>query len=101
VLLALRRAEVEVGAVPAAEVAGVLQRLDALEGLLARVLAAGALALRRRDLALSGHEVMEILGSGPGRHVGEALRHLTERVIEDPACNTREGLTALLLARKS
>ena len=33
---------------------------------------------------------------GPGRHVGQALRYLTDRVIEDPALNTPETLQALL-----
>ena len=50
----------------------------------------GALALHRFDLAIRGDEVMRLLGSGPGPHVGLALRFLTECVIEDPACNTPE-----------
>jgi len=40
--------------------------------------------------------VREVLGCGPGRVVGQALRHLTDRVVEDPARNTPEQLRALL-----
>jgi len=71
-------------------------RLDALEAALARVRAAGTLALHRFDLALDGEAVMQALNCGPGRVVGAALRFLTERVLEDPACNTPECLCALL-----
>jgi hypothetical protein len=41
---------------------------------------------------------MRILGCRPGPAVGHALRFLTERVIEDPACNTPERLRGLLAA---
>jgi len=71
-------------------------RLEALEAGLSRVRAAGTLALHRFDLALDGEAVMQALGCGPGRVVGAALRFLTERVLEDPACNTPEHLRALL-----
>jgi tRNA nucleotidyltransferase (CCA-adding enzyme) len=71
-------------------------RLDALEEALARARAAGALALQRQDLALDGRQVMTVLGCDPGRAVGRALDYLTERVIEDPACNTPEALRAIL-----
>jgi tRNA nucleotidyltransferase (CCA-adding enzyme) len=70
--------------------------LDRLEAALARVRAAGALALQRQDLALDGREVMTALGCEPGRIVGRALDYLTDRVIEDPASNTPEALRALL-----
>jgi tRNA nucleotidyltransferase (CCA-adding enzyme) len=76
-------------------------RLDALEAALARVRAAGTLALHRFDLALDGEAVMQALGCGPGRIVGAALRFLTERVLEDPACNTPERLQALLAGWKA
>jgi tRNA nucleotidyltransferase (CCA-adding enzyme) len=35
---------------------------------------------------------MEVLGTPPGPHVGEALRHLLEKVLEDPELNAREPL---------
>jgi tRNA nucleotidyltransferase (CCA-adding enzyme) len=50
------------------------------------------------DLALDGRAVMTLLGVGPGAHVGEALRHLLDRVLEDPALNEPERLEALLRA---
>src|SRR5690606_13735290 len=90
-LLALRRAELAVAGEPSAA-------LDALAERLARVRAQGALALQRGDLALGGADVMAVLGIPPGPRVGEALRHLAEAVLEDPACNTREALTERLRA---
>jgi tRNA nucleotidyltransferase (CCA-adding enzyme) len=51
--------------------------------------------LATSDLAIDGRVVMEVLGTGPGPHVGEALRHLLERVLEDPALNDREHLADL------
>jgi hypothetical protein len=41
---------------------------------------------------------MEILEIGPGPAVGRALRYLTERVGEDPGCNTEDELRELLRA---
>jgi tRNA nucleotidyltransferase (CCA-adding enzyme) len=48
------------------------------------------------DLALRGDEVMAALASGPGPHVGQALRHLVDCVVADPSANTRERLRELL-----
>jgi tRNA nucleotidyltransferase (CCA-adding enzyme) len=48
------------------------------------------------DLALDGRAVMELLGVPPGREVGEALRHLLDRVLGDPSLNTRESLASEL-----
>lgn len=90
-LLALRRAELAAGRGPTGE-------LDALSARIARLCAAGALALEPGDLALDGAAVMALLGIGPGPQVGRALRHLAECVLEDPACNTRESLTERLRA---
>ncbi len=39
---------------------------------------------------------MRVLGAGPGPHVGEALRHLLERVLEDPGENREEQLSSAL-----
>jgi tRNA nucleotidyltransferase (CCA-adding enzyme) len=77
---------------PAAE----LEQLSSIRAAIARARRAGALALRRSDLALSGQDVMALLGCGPGRVVGQALRHLTDQVVEDPSLNTPEQLRALL-----
>lgn len=96
-LLALRRAELGVGAAAQRSDAPESRaRLDALERGIARVRSAGTLALHRLDLALDGGDVMEALRCRPGRHVGEALRFLTDRVLEDPSRNTRDALLALL-----
>lgn len=57
---------------------------------------AGAPPLSTGELAIDGRGVMEVLGAGPGAHVGEALRHLLDRVLEDPARNTRAELEAEL-----
>jgi len=51
-----------------------------------------------QDLALDGRSVMAILGAGPGPHVGEALRHLLDRVLDDPARNDAAELEAELRA---
>jgi tRNA nucleotidyltransferase (CCA-adding enzyme) len=52
--------------------------------------------LTAQDLAIDGRAVMAILGAGPGPHVGEALRHLLDRVLEDPALNAPARLEAVL-----
>lgn len=55
-------------------------------------------ALRISDLAIDGHDVMRALGLAPGRAVGDVLKALLERVIEDPSLNERERLLALMPA---
>ena len=45
-----------------------------------------------QDLAIDGRAAMAVLGVGPGPHVGEALRHLLDRVLEDPALNAPAAL---------
>jgi tRNA nucleotidyltransferase (CCA-adding enzyme) len=57
-----------------------------------------ALALQRHDLALDGGDVMRVLGVGPGPVIGEALRYLTDCVLEDPAENEPARLRARLEA---
>ena len=52
--------------------------------------------LSTRELALDGRGVMAVLGADQGAVVGEALRHLLERVLADPAQNTRAALEAEL-----
>jgi len=47
------------------------------------------------DLALSGGDLMALLGIGPSRKVGDILAALLDRVIEDPATNTAEKLGEL------
>jgi tRNA nucleotidyltransferase (CCA-adding enzyme) len=55
---------------------------------------AAAAPVSTQDLAIDGRAIVAILGAGPGPHVGEALRHLLDRVLEDPALNTRAALEA-------
>ncbi len=57
---------------------------------------ARAAALRVKDLAIGGEDVMRALGLAPGRKVGEVLSRLLDRVLDDPDLNTRERLLALL-----
>jgi tRNA nucleotidyltransferase (CCA-adding enzyme) len=96
-LLALRRAEIaaEPDRARAAREGAVL---EALAERIDQLRQAGGLALQRADLALDGGAVMALLGIRPGPRVGEALRHLADCVLEDPSCNTREGLTERLRA---
>jgi tRNA nucleotidyltransferase (CCA-adding enzyme) len=48
------------------------------------------------DLALGGDRVMRLLGVGPGPEVGEALRFLLERVLDDPSRNRPAALAGEL-----
>jgi tRNA nucleotidyltransferase (CCA-adding enzyme) len=68
----------------AAEVRALRRALDAVRR--------EAPPLVAQDLAIDGRGVMEVLGAGPGPHVGEALRHLLDRVLEDPALNVGPAL---------
>jgi hypothetical protein len=44
-----------------------------------------------RDLAVDGDDLRQV-GIAPGPQLGRTLSALLERVIEDPALNTREAL---------
>jgi glycerate kinase len=52
-------------------------------------------ALRIRDLAVDGHDVMNATGIGPGPGVRLVLSALLDEVLRDPALNTRERLLKL------
>jgi tRNA nucleotidyltransferase (CCA-adding enzyme) len=54
-------------------------------------------ALQVKDLAITGQDVMRVLGIPPSRRVGQVLEQLLERVLDDPQLNSKEGLEALLL----
>jgi tRNA nucleotidyltransferase (CCA-adding enzyme) len=58
--------------------------------------AASDAAMRITDLAIDGKDVMRILGIAPGRIVGVVLERLLERVLDDPALNDAERLSALV-----
>jgi tRNA nucleotidyltransferase (CCA-adding enzyme) len=97
-LVALREAELGAWEARRPEyVRSVRAELVVLRAGIARVRAAGHVALRRLDLAVDGQFVMGVLGCAPGPMVGRALRFLTDRVLEDPARNTPEALRVLLL----
>jgi tRNA nucleotidyltransferase (CCA-adding enzyme) len=53
------------------------------------------LVLGPKELAITGNDLMQTLGSGPGPHLGEILRILVERVTDDPALNRADALLAL------
>jgi tRNA nucleotidyltransferase (CCA-adding enzyme) len=88
-LLAL--AEAEVAVLPAADGAAAAAELKELQAALAQI-AADRPALTPQELALDGRRAMEVLGVPPGPEVGEAIRHLLDRVLDEPALNRREAL---------
>jgi tRNA nucleotidyltransferase/poly(A) polymerase len=53
-------------------------------------------AFRVRDLAVSGADVMQMLGLDPGPEVGRVLDHLFALVVDDPGLNTRERLIGIV-----
>jgi len=56
----------------------------------------GPLVLQNRDLAVDGHDVMEILGLSEGPEVGEVLGKLILKVTDHPELNTKRALIDLL-----
>ncbi len=98
-LIALRACELRHGRDASSEgAAAARDRLRDLEQGIARMRRFGNLALQRLDLAIDGREVMKHLGCPPGPLVGRALAYLTDRVVEDPSCNSPEVLRDLLAA---
>lgn len=69
--------------------------LDELKARVEAELRAAA-ALKVTDLALDGRAVMKILDCPPGPLIGDVLRRLLERVLDDPSLNTAERLTQLV-----
>jgi tRNA nucleotidyltransferase (CCA-adding enzyme) len=53
-------------------------------------------ALKITDLAVGGADVMEVLGCKPGPIIGDVLRALLERVLDDASLNQRDTLRALI-----
>jgi tRNA nucleotidyltransferase (CCA-adding enzyme) len=72
-----------------------IEPLDRLEARARAELERGV-PLEVGDLAIDGCAVMRAIGSGPGRHVGQILGALLERVIEDPERNDEATLIALV-----
>jgi tRNA nucleotidyltransferase (CCA-adding enzyme) len=74
------------------------EELQALEELRARIdkaIEEGS-ALTTQDLAVGGNDVIEHLEGGAGPAVGEILRTLLDRVIDDPSLNTRDKLMPMV-----
>ena len=78
-------------------------RMHALEALWQRVQEqiAAANAFSLHDLAIDGDDVMRELNIPRGREVGEILDALFERVLDEPALNTREKLIELAKAMRA
>jgi tRNA nucleotidyltransferase (CCA-adding enzyme) len=72
--------------------------VSALEPRLLALLAARP-PLSAKELALDGKAIMQALGVGPSKVVGDATRHLLEVVLDDPSQNSPAALTEALLAR--
>jgi tRNA nucleotidyltransferase (CCA-adding enzyme) len=92
-LLELR--EADAAALPARRARAVAAAAAELRERVGRVLAERP-PLSQAQLRIDGREVMAELGLEPGREVGEALRHLLDRVLEDPRLNTPRALRAEL-----
>lgn len=71
-----------------------LAALKELRGRVAHELEEGG-ALTTRDLAIGGNDVIPLLEGGAGPAVGQILRALLEKVIDDPSLNTRDKLMPL------
>ena len=71
-----------------------LRALRELRGRIDRAIEEGN-ALTTRDLAIGGHDVIPLLEGGAGPAVGQILRALLDKVIEDPSLNTRDKLMPL------
>lgn len=52
-------------------------------------------AFTAKDLVLNGHDLMQ-LGVPAGPQMGTIIKRLVEACVDDPECNTREGLLALI-----
>ncbi len=74
------------------------ERTGSLEELQKRVTSAlqNKQAPSIHELAINGHDVMELLHLEPGPHIGNVLQHLLEIVTDKPRLNNREDLLALL-----
>jgi tRNA nucleotidyltransferase (CCA-adding enzyme) len=72
-------------------------KMYALESLWLRIQEqiAAANAFSLRDLKIDGNDLKSELGMAPGPEMGRVLNALFERVLDDPALNTRETLLAL------
>lgn len=84
-------AAAEAAAMPARDAATAGVEVRELQATLAQI-ALDRPPLTPQDLAVDGRRAMEVLGVPPGPEVGEAIRHLLDRVLDDPALNRPEVL---------
>ena len=52
-------------------------------------------ALKLKDLAIDGHDIMKYLKLKPGPIVGKILNELLEKVLDNPKLNTRKSLLSI------
>ncbi len=90
-LLAFRKADILAHGLNDEKMDRFLDLQERIEGLRDR-----GLALKTRDLAIDGRNVMEILGLSEGREVGRVLEQLVDSVTDHPELNTKEELIGLL-----
>jgi tRNA nucleotidyltransferase (CCA-adding enzyme) len=72
-----------------------LEHLKELRGRIDKAIEEGS-ALSTQDLAVGGNDVIAHLDGGAGPAVGQILRELLDRVLEDPSLNTRDKLMPLV-----
>jgi tRNA nucleotidyltransferase (CCA-adding enzyme) len=72
-----------------------LESLKELRGRIDKAIEEGS-ALTTQDLAIGGNDVIPLLDGGAGPIVGQILRTLLERVIDDPSLNTRDKLMPMV-----
>jgi len=71
-----------------------LAALKELRGRVEQAIEEGG-ALTTGDLAIGGNDIIPLLDGGAGPAVGQILRALLEKVIDDPSLNTRDKLMPL------
>jgi tRNA nucleotidyltransferase (CCA-adding enzyme) len=54
----------------------------------------GGAALRTKDLAVTGHDLMRELALPPGREIGRLMDALLDAVLDEPSLNARDALLA-------
>lgn len=94
-LLALKRADIL-----AQDGEGNRDNTDELERRIESILSK-AKSSGLEPLSVSGRDVMEALGIGPGPKVGEAIAFLKGKVLDDPCLNSRDFLIEILLGMKN
>jgi poly(A) polymerase/tRNA nucleotidyltransferase (CCA-adding enzyme) len=73
----------------------IFEEVESVRERVRRILAESS-AFRREDLAVTGRDVMETMGIGPGKKVGLILESLVQAVLDNPEYNNRERLIELM-----